>query len=726
MIGTKKIKAVEKFVGRKINERPILKKFFRPIIAVKKKLKYGILFKYRYEVDDKLILFEAYHGAHYNCNPRGIYEEMIRDDRYVECKFVWAFQEPDKYKFLEDNFRTIVVKKNSKRYYRYCASAKFIIANSLLVSWLTLKKEQVYIQTWHGKPIKRISYGNMFDTDLKKSLNETKRQFAKDGKKITKLLSPCAFFSPIMGEAYHFSELRKNDIIETGYPRNDALFQYTEERISCIKKELGIELEKKVILYAPTWREKFTEYLEKEHFDINLEVSKSINFTKLKEQLGEEYVILFRAHHYDAEKVDVSIHQGFVIDITDYENVNDLYVISDLVISDYSGVIFDFALLRRPMIFYMFDRELYVTKLKGVYIDFDELPGIIVEKEEDLVSAIRKQLTEFICDEKYEKFLQKYCPYDDGKAGQRVIEKCMQDTIVSKTITLQGLKKYVRKPVLFFKKFNFNVIGVLREAGVIRDLNSRKLLAMKNKYSGQRCFLVANGPSLKASDLDMIADEISFGCNMIYKMFDQTRWRPTYHFVVDVLYAKNLYQEIAQCVESPIIMRDKAYRLMRVKPQDVVYVHSYSQDDYQIRGNMLAYYIPANATVMTFMIEMAVYMGFHEICLLGVDNTNAFTTGHFMGGEYTPSELDKVNLARGRRSLDNPQLTLEELGEWRVERATKAYKKISEYAQQKGVKIYNATRGGALEVFPRKSIEEILADEEKTQKKKEYSAEEMK
>ncbi|MBD5456792.1 MAG: DUF115 domain-containing protein [Lachnospiraceae bacterium] len=711
MIGTKKIKKVEKFVGRKINERPILKKFFQPIIAIKKKLKYIIFFKYKYEVNDKLVLFESFHGAYYNCNPRGIYEEMLRDDRYMDYKFVWAFKEPDKYKFLENNFRTVVVKSNSKQYYKYCASAKYVITNFVLMLWITLKKEQVYIQTWHGKPIKRIGYGMLFDTNIRKSLNEYRRQYAAEGKKITKLLSPCAFFSPIMGEAFHFPELRKNDIIETGYPRNDALFRYTEERVSCIKRELGIKPDKKVILYAPTWRSQLSEYLEKEHLDISLEVSNSINFTKLKEQLGEEYVILFRAHHMDAKKVDVSAYEDFIIDVTDYENVNDLYIISNLMISDYSGTIFDFALLRRPMIFYMFDRELYV-KMQGVYINFNELPGIIIEKEEDLVSAIRKQFAEFVCDEKYEDFLQKYCLCDDGRAGQRVIEKCIQDTVMPKTITLQGVKKYVAKYALFLKKIKWNSIGVLREAGIIRDLNSRKLLAMKNKYSGQRCFLVANGPSLKSSDLDMIADEISFGCNMIYKMFEQTKWRPTYHFIVDVVYTKNLYQEIEQYVESPMIMHDKAYRSMRVKPQDVVYVHSYSQEDYQIRGNMLAYYIPAKATVMTFMIEMAIYMGFNEIYLLGVDNTNVFTAGHF-SEKYTPSELDKVNLARARESMNNSKLTLEELGEYRVGRAIKAYEKISEYTKRKGVRIYNVTRGGALEVFPRKSIEDVLSDGEK-------------
>lgn len=699
---------------RKINKHPALKKIFRPIEILKSALKYTICFKYKYEVNDKIVLFESYHGAHFNCNPRGLYEEMIKDDQYTDYKFVWAFKKPEKYKFLAENPRTTVVKSTSGRYYKYCASAKYIVNNMLLRPQVTLKKEQVYIQTWHGKPIKRIGCGKIFDTDPRKSLKSTKRHFAKNGKRITKLLSPAPFFSPIMGEAFHFPECRKNDIVETGYPRNDELYGYSAEQISGIKKELGIDSGKKVILYAPTWRELFSEYLEKEHISITLEVSNSVDFAKLKGQLGEEVVILFRAHHMDAEKVDLSMYEGFVIDVTNYENVNDLYVVSDLLISDYSGTIFDFALLRRPMIFYMFDRELYVTKLQGVYIDFEELPGIIVEKEEDLIRAIQKQFTEFALDEKYEKFLQKYCPYDDGKSARRVLEKCMHDVTVSRTITIQGVKRYIRKHLPFLVeilKFKFNLIALLRETGLIRDRNSRKLLAMKNKYSGQRCFLVGNGPSLKAADLDMIANEVSFGCNMIYKIFDKTKWRPTYYFITDIVYTENLSKEIEQYVNSPMIMHGRAYRSMKIKPQDVTYVYSLSQDDYKVRGNMLAYYIPAQATVMTFMIEMAIYMGFREIYLLGVDCTNSFTTGHF-NDNYTPSELDKVNLARARKTLGNPKLTLAELGEYRLGRAIKAFEIIAEYAGRKGVKIYNATRGGQLEAFPRRSIDDIALNME--------------
>lgn len=711
--GVKKyLKSVKKAAMEETDDNLFLKEMFRKLLEFKRKITYTLKYKYKFEVDDKIVLFESYHGEHYNCNPRGIYEAMLKDERYLDYTFVWAFKEPERYKFLEDNFSTIVVKSTSKKYYKYCASAKYIVLNLLLRPQITLKREQTYIQTWHGKPIKTIGCGKRFETDPRRRLKDTYQHFTRNGKRITKLISPSDAFSPIMGQAFNFPKLRKNgDIVEAGYPRNDELFYYSPGEIMRIKQRLGVDPGKKVILYAPTWRELFSNYIEKEDLDVVLRVSDSINFEKLQKKLGDGYQILFRAHHLDAEAMDISRYGEFIIDATEYENVNDLYIISDLMISDYSGTIFDFGVLKRPMVFYMFDRELYTTKLQGVNIDLDELPGIFVEKEEDLASAIKKQFAEFEYDGKYEQFNRKYNQYDDGQSGQRVIDKCMPDTVSHKTLTTQAVKKFIKRNTLFItkplKKLKLNIKGFLREHGIIKDGNSRKILDLRDKYSGQRCFLIGNGPSLKAEDLDLIAGEITFGCNMVYKMFEKTKWRPTYHFIVDIIYTKNLYREIKNNIKSPMITHNIAYNSMKQKPGNIMYVNTFSQEDYQIRGNMLAYYIPARATVMSFMIEMAMFMGFKEIYLLGTDCTNSFTSGHF-GEEYVASDLDKVNLARARRTIGNPNLTLAELGEYRRERSIMAYEKIAKYADKVGVKIYNTTRGGALEVFPRKKLEDVL------------------
>lgn len=696
--------------AEKSEKSPKYKEARRRLNEWKKSFAYKIKYKYRYEVNDKLILFESYHGDRYNCNPRGIYEAILQDERYLDYKFIWAFKEPQKYKFLEEELRTKVVKTNSSRYYINCAKAKYIVMNLLLNSHITLKKEQEYIQTWHGKPIKAIGCARQFETDPRRTLASTVRHYTKNAKKITKLLSPSAFFTPVMRDAFNMQKLGKeNCIVETGYARNDELFRYTDAQKARICQRLGVDPSKKVILYAPTWRELFGKYLDSQKMDVALRVSDSIDFKKMREKLGDGYILLFRAHHMDAKAMDISRYKDFIIDVTGYENVNDLYIISDLLISDYSGTIFDFGILKRPMVYYMFDRELYTSKLQGVNIDLDELPGIIVKKEEELVPAILKQFREFQYDEKYERFMRKYNQYEDGRAGQRVIEKCLPDTVTKKTFTVQRFIKDFKKGTLYHetRRLKLNILGILREKGVIKDKNTKKLLALKNKYAGRKCYLVGNGPSLTPEDLDLIKDEISFGCNMIYKIFDKTKWRPAYHFIVDVVYSGNLYLEIKNNIQAPLITNSLAYENMKQKPKNITYVTLFSQEDYQIRGNMMAYYISARATVMTFMIEMAMFMGMKEIYLLGTDCTNSFTAGHF-GEAYTATTLDMINLARARRIIGKPDMTLEEYGEYRRERSIIAYEKIAKYAKDHGVKIYNATRGGALEVFERVRLEDTL------------------
>ena len=185
----------------------------------------------------------------------------------------------------------------------------------------------------------KIGCGKTFETDPNRTLKDNYRYFSKNGKRITRLLSPSAFFTPVMAEAFAVDLSRRRDsVVETGYPRNDALYRYTAGQIAEIRERLGIPDGKKVILYAPTWRDRFTDYLAQNQRQTFLRVCDSIDFGRLQRDLGPDYVILFRAHHLDAEAVDLSAYAGFIIDATRYENVNDLLVISDLLISDYSGL----------------------------------------------------------------------------------------------------------------------------------------------------------------------------------------------------------------------------------------------------------------------------------------------------------------------------------------------------------------------------------------------------
>lgn len=686
-------------------------KVFAFLLRKSRELRYVIRFKYRYAVDPSVVLFESYHGDKYNCNPKAIYEAMRDDPRYENFLFVWAVSDRKKYTYLAENYQTVVVKVNSRTYYKYCASARYWVSNLLMRPWITPKKEQIYIETWHGKPIKRIGCNRKFDTDRRKSREETFRHFAQQGKRFTYLLSPCPYFTPIMLEAFDLqrSKRGREKIRETGYPRNDALLKYTPESIEEIKARYGIPQGKKVVLYAPTWRDLF----DKEKIEVTTP-AEAIELERLSEELGEDCFILYRLHHADAHARIGG--QDRLRDVTNVENVNDLYAVSDLLVSDYSGTILDFAVLKRPMVYFMYDKEQYTQELSGVNIDFDDLPGPIVESRDDLARAIRNELLSFQLDENYLCFIEKYCPLDDGHAAERAVEMCIppEMSLACRTPALSLLErkfhavKWMKRQ---YKKMRNNCIAWVRACGIFHSDNSRKIEAYHNYHQGQRCFLIGNGPSLTASDLELIQGEICLACNMIYRMFPIVTWRPKYYCVSDVIYTKNMSEEIVENISCPIFLHSGAFNAMKVKPPNRVIIKNVPEPQYKIRGNLQAYYIPSSATVMTFMLELAMYMGFREIYLLGVDHTNSFTSGHF-AGEYVLTEVDKKNLFRARRTLNNPQLTLAELGEYRRQRGEEAYRVVRDYADKHGFHIYNATRGGALEVFERVDLDRLKLREE--------------
>ncbi|MCC8022181.1 MAG: CDP-glycerol glycerophosphotransferase family protein, partial [Clostridiales bacterium] len=202
-------------------------------------------------------------------------------------------------------------------------------------------------------------------------------------------------------------------VIEQGYPRNDFLFRYTQADVCQIREDLGLPPEKKVILYAPTFR-------DNAHLDgVGYTLDREIDFTVLRDALGEAYVILFRAHYFVADTFDFAPWEGFLYDVSTYHDINHLYVVSDLLVTDYSSVFFDYANLGRPILFYMYDLEQYRDRLRGFYLELSDLPGPVVRTEQELADAIRQENWTG-CDR--DAFQSRFNPYEDGNAGRRVID----------------------------------------------------------------------------------------------------------------------------------------------------------------------------------------------------------------------------------------------------------------------------------------------------------------
>lgn len=414
----KKLKVIAMNISKK---NKIFRKIARKTMFIIKRTKYNINGLNK-KTDPKIVLFSCFNGKSYTCSPKAIYEYMLSDSKYKDYQFIWFFkpEEVNKYDFLNKNRNTKVVSKNSKDYEKYLHIGKYWFFNFKIADYIMPKKDQVFTQCWHGTPLKRLGFDlTHYDNQLN-TVKEMRKRYKVETEKFSYFISPSAYASGVFRSAWNLKEFGKNDIIiEKGYPRNDFLFKYTENDVSEIKKRiLGEDIKnKKIILYAPTYRanqhESGVGYVYKEEVD----------FEKMRKKLGDEFIILFRPHYFVASVFNFDKYKGFVYNASDVDDINDLYVISDMLITDYSSVFFDYANLKRPMIFYMYDLDYYRDESNGFYFDVEEnLPGKIVKTDDDLIDEIIRISKEFKYDKKYEEFNKKFNYLDDGEASKRVVE----------------------------------------------------------------------------------------------------------------------------------------------------------------------------------------------------------------------------------------------------------------------------------------------------------------
>ncbi len=379
-----------------------------------------------HSTDRKLIMFESYGGRSYACSPRAIYECMLRDPRFERCRFVWAFEHPEQ-KLLPDDTasggRTEKVKSGSRKYYQICSKAGIIVINSSFPERISLRSDQILVETWHGTPLKRLGYDIETEGggDALNGKKDNCRRYDINSKRFSMLLSPSPFCSKMLISAFGLDRRGRAGIVrETGYPRNDYLYNYTGNDASEIKRKLGIPEDKRLLLYAPTYRDNCHRSGVGYTFDC------PVDFAALRSSLGEQWAVLFRAHYFVANSFDFSAHEGFVYDVSGVDDINELYVISDVLVTDYSSVFFDFANLMRPMLFYMYDLEQYAGEIRGFYFDYRSVPGPIVETQEQLTEELMR-LNEYEqrFGERYARFHELINPLDDGHAAERAIDEML-------------------------------------------------------------------------------------------------------------------------------------------------------------------------------------------------------------------------------------------------------------------------------------------------------------
>jgi len=417
----KKMKRIKKFVKKYIVQTYKIRELLKKYQSWKRK-KYYKKYCLPQEVDEKLVIFESFLGKQQACSPKAIYEAMKQDSRFDDFRFIWVMRNAAEKRTIIGDERTMVVPYNKRRCFRCYGKAKYWVTNWRLSDAIIKKDNQVCIQTWHGTPLKKIGMDLKIEGNATTDQKKAHEMYLNDAKMYDYFVSPSAFCTEVFTTAFGLDRLDKKEIlIETGYPRNDYLYKFTDDDVKKIKREIGVTEGKKVIMYAPTWRDNQHQLRVGYTFDPAKHIKNFID------NISDEYVVLLRLHYLIANEIDTSQYNGKVINCSEYDDINHLYVISDMLVTDYSSVSFDYANLRRPIVFYMYDLEEYQNTVRDFYFDLDELPGPIVKTQEELFDSI-VNIERTIDDykEKYERFNAKFNYLDDGNAGLRVAEICMK------------------------------------------------------------------------------------------------------------------------------------------------------------------------------------------------------------------------------------------------------------------------------------------------------------
>ncbi|WP_460370663.1 CDP-glycerol glycerophosphotransferase family protein, partial [Actinocorallia lasiicapitis] len=353
------------------------------------------------------VVFDTHEGRRYACNPRAIFEELRGRDLALDYLWVCAdgqFPAPP-------GARTVVA--GSAAHFEALATARLIVGNQRMPRWFAKRDDQIYLQTWHGTPLKTIGRDV---TTLLEARADARARAEREVPSWDLVLSPNPHTTPIMRSAYGY----EGEILESGYPRNDLLYAPGRaERAAEVRARLGLPAGKKVLLYAPTWRDDASQGERKEP------VRPALDLAEMRTALGDTHVLLIRGHHYTPLDRDWRRSDAFVRDVTAYPDIAELYLVADQLITDYSSSMFDFAGTGRPLVFYTYDYERYRDEVHGFYFDLAaEAPGPLVRTTGEVIAAVRAEGAGFA--DARARFAAKYCPYDDGHAARRVVDQLLK------------------------------------------------------------------------------------------------------------------------------------------------------------------------------------------------------------------------------------------------------------------------------------------------------------
>ena len=347
------------------------------------------------------VLFECFNGAGTGDSPGAVCDYLLSNGSELDvCWSVNDLSVP-----VPDGSRAVL--RLSKEWYQLLGSAKFLVSNNNFPAFFKKAEDQVHVQTWHGTPLKKIGHDVESAGYISRAYMDLMDAEARGW---DYLVSPSPFCSEIFPAAFAYY----GEILEIGYPRNDALLSAGAAEVrQRVRSRLGVPDDQQLLLYAPTWRENVrvkgrygkVVYLE----------------SALVTEQRDDVTVLVRGHANTSSQPLVAEGKR-MLDVTSYPDIAELYLAADVLVTDYSSVMFDFALTDKPMIFLVPDIDEYRDKLRGFYFDFEQqAPGPLVDTTEAVIKHLDDSADSFA--QAREKFRQRFAPLDDGRATERLVSR---------------------------------------------------------------------------------------------------------------------------------------------------------------------------------------------------------------------------------------------------------------------------------------------------------------
>ena len=416
----------------------------------------------KYSVEEKTILYESYFGRGMICNPFALFSYMLNDSSFKDFKHIWVLDKTESNEHYRRQYadyeNVIFVEPESEQYFEWLSKAKYLLNNVTFKPYFAKKKNQIVVNTWHGIPLKHMGYDEV-DGKLK-AANMVRNFLFTDF-----IVSPSEYTTKLFKNAYKLENIYAGKYIEAGSPRIDLSFNTDKESLIAEMKTVGVNVDsdKEIVVYAPTWTGSYDnpDIDQKKYDDIINEIELALG--------KDKYQVLFKPHQIVYKYLEEAslMKDNYIPAIID---TNRLLSLTDILITDYSSIFFDYLPLNRKIVFYITDYASYENE-RGVYFDIDSLPGPVCRTMDDLIEVLR-QIDNI--DSLYNKnnLLQykSIVSKEDGEACKRII-----DTIFF------GNDDYIIEENLKKKRLLFHTDIVLRN-GISSSLLNLLNLIDTNKY----------------------------------------------------------------------------------------------------------------------------------------------------------------------------------------------------------------------------------------------------